>query len=130
MHLFQHRKTRLNVANARITWSDVVDQSPLLMQLLFGVTTLRVTCFSFALTKPRPNPSDRTKVMNQKRVMPLIFFSSTKIRLRAPTLKTILLVRSSIQRRGRLYEPLGIRTAAPRGNEIRANEEHLCFFMA
>ena len=42
IHLFQLRKIGLKVANALIPWPDFVEQSPLLMQLLFGVTTLRV----------------------------------------------------------------------------------------
>ena len=42
IHLFQHRKTGLQVANVLVPWPDFVEQSPLLMQLLFGVTTLRV----------------------------------------------------------------------------------------
>ena len=42
IHLFQHRKTNLNITIAQKKWQGFVDKSPLLMQLLFGVTTLRV----------------------------------------------------------------------------------------
>ena len=43
IHRFQLRNSGPNVANARIVQAQVVEQSPLLMQFLYGVTTLRDT---------------------------------------------------------------------------------------
>ena len=44
IHCFQYRKSGSKIGNVRIVQAQIVEQSPLLMQFLYGVTTLRVMC--------------------------------------------------------------------------------------